>query len=223
MRIGLIGGIGPAATDYYYRRLIALSAQSGDQLDLMMAHADVGTLGANAAAGDAAPQAAIFLALIARLHAAGCDLVAVTSVTGHFCIREVEAASPIPVINAVAAIDEAVARSAPGTVGLLGTRIVMQSGVYGALLAARVLLPQDNRFDEVHEAYLGMATSGQATQSQRDVLFRAGSELVERGARLVILGGTDMFLAFSGHDCGYPTLDCADIHAEAIYRAATTT
>ena len=32
-----------------------------------------------------------------------------------------------------------------------------------------------------------------------------------------MLGGTDLFLAFAGHDPGFPVIDCADIHVDAIY------
>ena len=42
--IGLIGGIGPAATDYYYRRIIAAYAESDLELGLTIAHADAPTL-----------------------------------------------------------------------------------------------------------------------------------------------------------------------------------
>lgn len=37
--IGLIGGIGPAATDYYYRRIIAPYAESDLDLELTIIHA----------------------------------------------------------------------------------------------------------------------------------------------------------------------------------------
>ena len=43
MHIGLIVGIGPAATDYYYRQLIAAAARAGKDLELTMAHADTPT------------------------------------------------------------------------------------------------------------------------------------------------------------------------------------
>lgn len=44
MHIGLIGGIGPSATDFYYRRLIDLAAQKTRDLSLTMVHADMATL-----------------------------------------------------------------------------------------------------------------------------------------------------------------------------------
>jgi aspartate racemase len=40
MHIGLIGGIGPAATDFYYRRLIASFANKKATLELTIVHAD---------------------------------------------------------------------------------------------------------------------------------------------------------------------------------------
>jgi aspartate/glutamate racemase len=41
MHIGLIGGIGVAATEFYYRGLIARHERSGTALDLTIVHADV--------------------------------------------------------------------------------------------------------------------------------------------------------------------------------------
>jgi len=49
MHIGLIGGIGPAATDYYYRGLIEGFAAAGRRLELTIVHADVRHLVANLA------------------------------------------------------------------------------------------------------------------------------------------------------------------------------
>ena len=53
MHIGLIGGIGPAATEYYYRGLIARHTRSGTPLELTIAHADVRELAQNLANNDA--------------------------------------------------------------------------------------------------------------------------------------------------------------------------
>ena len=47
MHIGLIGGIGPAATDFYYRGLIERHVASGIPLELTIAHADVREMSRN--------------------------------------------------------------------------------------------------------------------------------------------------------------------------------
>ena len=100
MHIGLIGGIGPAATEYYYRGLIARHTRSGTPLELTIAHADVRELAQNLANNDARKQADIFVRLVRRLAAAGAGAVAVTSMGGHFCITELEAISPLPMPTA---------------------------------------------------------------------------------------------------------------------------
>jgi aspartate racemase len=57
-------------------------------------------LAQNLANNDARKQADTFVRLVRRLAAAGADAAAVTSMGGHFCIRELEAISPLPILNA---------------------------------------------------------------------------------------------------------------------------
>jgi aspartate racemase len=81
------------------------------------------------------------------------------------------------------------------------------------------VVPEGEALDEVHESYAEMAIAGRVTDAQRRAFFKAGERLCrDRGAEVVLLGGTDLFLAFQGSDCGFPVLDCADIHVDAIYR-----
>jgi hypothetical protein len=47
MHIGLIGGIGPGATDFYYKRLISTFARKNATLELTIVHADTPTLLSN--------------------------------------------------------------------------------------------------------------------------------------------------------------------------------
>ena len=91
MHIGLIGGIGPAATDFYYRGLIERHAASGIPLELTIAHADVREMSRNIANRDPGRQAEIFARLVERMKAAGAAAAAVTSMGGHFCVKELEA------------------------------------------------------------------------------------------------------------------------------------
>src|ERR1700748_77769 len=101
MHIGLVGGIGPAATDFYYRRLISTFAGRKAPLELTIVHADTPTLLGNLASHDAAAQVAIYTRLTNRLAAAGAECVVVTSIAGHFCIEAFKAASPLRVIDMI--------------------------------------------------------------------------------------------------------------------------
>jgi aspartate racemase len=219
MHIGLIGGIGPAATEFYYRGLIERHAKAGTQLDLTIVHADVREMSANLMVGAAQAQAEIFARLLRRLAAAGAELAAVTSMGGHFCIRELLAISPLPLVNAIPAVDAAIRARGLQKVGIIGTRVVMETGLYGGITATGVVRPEEDELDNIHTAYITMAGEGRVSDGQRHVFFAAGRELCQaQGAEAIVLGGTDLFLAFAGEDCGFPTLDCADIHVDALYR-----
>jgi aspartate racemase len=219
MHIGLIGGIGPAATEFYYRGLVDRHARSGTRLDLTIVQADVREMSRNLADRDPRRQAEAFLPLVRRLAAAGAQAAAVTSMGGHFCIRELAAVSPLPLLDALPEVDAAIGRGGFGTVGIIGTRMVMETGLYGAIASAAVVVPEGDALEEVHRNYAEMAIAGRVTDAQRRVFFAAGERLVrDRGADVVLLGGTDLFLAFQGRDCPFPVLDCADVHVEAVYR-----
>src|SRR5271156_2843896 len=102
MHIGLIGGIGPGATDFYYRRLISTFARKNATLELTIVHADTPTLLSNMDSNDATAQTAIYTRLTNRLVSAGAECVAVTSIAGHFCIDDFKAVSALPVVDMIA-------------------------------------------------------------------------------------------------------------------------
>ena len=217
MHIGLIGGIGPAATDFYYRGLVDRHRGAGIPLECTIAHADVGTMGRNLADGRRAEQAAIFAGLIERMKKAGAETAAVTSMGGHFCINELLPISPLPLVHGIHAVDAAIRKSGLKKIGVLGTRLVMETKLYGGMSSAELIAPAGERFGEVGDTYSAMAGIGKVTDAQRQVFFTAGRELMARGAEAIMLGGTDLFLAFVGQPPPFPLVDCADIHVDAIF------
>ncbi len=219
MQIGLIGGIGPAAQDYYTRALIAVFAQAGAALDMTTVYTDSPTLLGHLARGEAVAQADIFARLTARLALAGAGCVAVTSIAGHFCRAEFAARSPLPVVDLISAVADDVAARGLDRIGILGTRTVMQSRFYGGLAGVTVVAPAE--LDAVHDAYVAMAASGTISAEQR-ALFTTAAEwmLNEHEAQAILLGGTDLALAFDEATCPFALVDCAGIHARAIARYA---
>ena len=217
MHIGMIVGIGPAATDYYYRYLIKAFGLANRDLQLTMAHADTKTLLKNQAEGNNQAQVDIYVSLADRLQKCGVERLAVTSIAGHFCIRQFMAVSPIPVIDLLDTVRREVIRRGYKRLGLLGTRVVMETRFYGALEPAQVIAPVE-MMSEVHNAYVAMATAGAATNEQREVFLQAGRLLTnEHGCESILLAGTDLGLVFnSGFDARFVTFDCAEVHAAAI-------
>ena len=84
MQIGLIGGIGPAATDFYYRSLIEKFASEDADLDMTIVHAEASTLVKNLMDDNKDAQVNIYSGLTKRLKNAGAVCVAITPIAGLF-------------------------------------------------------------------------------------------------------------------------------------------
>ena len=223
MHIGLIGGIGPAATDFYYRRLISTFAGKQAGLELTIVHADAPTLLGNLANNDAATQVAIYTRLTNRLTAAGAECVAVTSVAGHFCIEAFKTSSVLPVIDLVSEVNQAIGRRGFERIGILGTRTVMETRLYGGVSRVEIVPPSGRDLEDVHRAYVAMAASGIITRAQRAIFAAVSNRLIkDSGVEAIMLGGTDLALAFNERDAEFPLIDCAGIHADAIAKLAIT-
>jgi len=221
MHIGLIGGIGPAATDFYYRRLISTFASRKVALELTIVHADTPTLLKNLSANDIGAQVAIYARLTNRLVAAGAGCVVVTSIAGHFCIEAFKDVSPLPIVDMISEVSQAVEGRGLTRIGILGTRTVMETRFYGGIRSAEIIPPSGHDLDDVHQAYVAMAASGVVTEAQRSIFNHASRKLLEEnGAEAIMLGGTDLALVFSPDDAPFPLVDCAAIHVDAIARLA---
>jgi aspartate racemase len=216
MHIGLIGGIGVAATVAYYERLTAEMRARGCKLEVTIVHAHVFDLIRTSIADLRDEQAVVYQNLIARLKAAGADCAAITSLGGHFCFDETAAISPLPMISAIAPLDGFFAANNMRKVGLLGTEIVMRTRFFGQLNQTETVVPPGDLV-ALGQVYQDMATSGVCTNEQRQTFFDAGREMMEnQGADAIILAGTDLDLAYGGRDPGYPVVDALDVHVTVL-------
>lgn len=221
LHIGLIGGIGVAATLAYYDRLIRAA---GDRAEVTIVHAQVSVLGRNFIADDRAAQAQVYARLIDRLRAAGCDCAAITSLGGHFCFEETLALSSLPLVSGVKPLDAYLEREEVRTAGLLGTARVMATGLYGQLVRTRAMAPEGD-LAQIGQTYQALAQRGSATAEDHAFFIEEGRRLIARGADAVVLAGTDLNLVFDGKidgpGPGYKVIDALDAHVAVLADLAT--
>lgn len=223
MHIGLIVGIGPASTVFYYQGLVESHAEQDKRLELTIANADAGILVKNLSLNAKMEQAEIFSKYVDQLQAGDVDALAVTSLGGHFCIDELKAISNLPVIDAIAVLDSYFFKNGIGRVGVVGTRAVMETKLYGGISSAEIIAPPAELFDEIHETYIAMALTGFSSAKQKSFFHKLCRTLcTEAGVDAVLLGGTDLFLAFGDNEADFPVLDGASIHIEEISRLSMT-
>ncbi|MEM1128889.1 MAG: aspartate/glutamate racemase family protein [Pseudomonadota bacterium] len=215
MHLGLIGGIGPAATEYYYRNLL----KNGTDVALTITHARISALLENQATGAHAAQAAIFAAHVAKLKAAGAEVAAVTSVAGHFCHRELAAISPLPLVSILDVLEKHFAAHGIDRIGLIGSTVAMESKLFGAISTAEIIVPDAATLQPLGQAYGAMAHRGSVTAEEAEICRAGARSLIEdKGVDAVLLGGTDLYLVFGGTDPGFPVIDAADLHIAELDR-----
>jgi len=220
MHIGLIGGIGVAATIVYYQRLTAAVERLGGKLELTISHGDIQTLIENNLADIREPQARIFADQVAALRGAGARVAALTSLGAHYCYDELAAISPLPLVSALAPLDSHFVANGIKRIGLLGTRVVMRTRLFGQLEQTQAVA-LDDEIDAIGQTYQDVAVAGACSPEQRALFLEAGRRMVaEHGADAIVLAGTDLNLAFDDAEPGYPVIDALDVHVERLAEVA---
>ena len=215
--LGLIGGLGPGATIHYYRGLLAAHEKQGRVPHLLIAHADVGRARALAEEKKLEELAGYLNGFIESMAAGGAELTAIVAVTPHICATELTRISPLPLIDMVSEVAETVRVRGLKRVALFGTRSTVESRMFGRL-GIEVVMPKPDEIDFIHNAYLDVLYD-RGTPALIDRLREQARTLIFRdGAEAVLLAGTDLSMVLTENNAGFPTLDCAGVHIDAIVR-----
>ena len=160
--------------------------------------------------GDRVGLAQYFARLIERLADGGAELAAISAVTPHMCIRELEKISVLPLVSIVAETGAAIRARGYKRVALFGTRFVVESHMFGMLDGVEVVVP--DQVETIHNAY--MQTVEGSTEGQA-VLAQIAHDLP---VDAIVLAGTDLSLIFDETNADFPHIDSAKVHIQAIVR-----
>jgi aspartate racemase len=215
--LGLIGGLGVGAAVIYYERLAKAHLAAGQELQLLMAHADLDRAGGYVRAGEKQKLADYLAGLIARLAAGGATFVAIPAVTAHICLPELEPQSVLPILDVLQLTARGIRERGLRRVALFGTRYVVQTRMFGALPDVDVVLPKPDEIDAIHDHYFELVNAGRPVESARVRLTEIAETLRKRdGVEAIVLAGTDLALAFDETNTPFPAVDCTVLHLDAI-------
>lgn len=211
-KLGIVGGIGPAATVDFMNKIIRNTDACRDQdhLRLVVEHnPQIPDRSANLLDGGEDPTQALYEAC-KRLEANDATHIALPCNTAHAYVGRLQPRLSVPIVNMLAATVDHIERHWAGRpkVGLLATAGTIASGVYRQAAAGRALeliVPDARHQKDVMEAIYGEqgVKAGHVDGSCRQALLRALAHLAERGARVVILGCTELPLILDQHPA-YP-------------------
>ena len=102
-------------------------------------------------------------------------------------------------------------------VALLGTRFTIETRMFGSSRWHRNgHASKPGEIDRIHDIYKDFV-EGRGSDAQADELRELARTFVTRdGAESVLIAGTDLSTVFTESNAGFPMLDCARIHIDAI-------
>ena len=219
--LGLIGGLGVGATILYYEWLVEAMKQRGLSLRLVIAHADF-EQALSLVSANRLDELAEYLADLAnRLAAAGADICVIPAITPHICIDGILRRSKRPFVSLLDVTAQAVASRGLRRVALFGTRFSIERDLFGALKGVEIVRPRPAEIDTIHDIYLSVVRTGHSDDKQREALRAIAATLLTRdGVEAIILAGTELAIVFDkDNPAGFPAIDCASLHIQAIMRA----
>jgi aspartate racemase len=207
-KLGIVGGIGPAATVDFMQKIIRNTPAGRDQdhVRLIVDHnPQIPDRTANLVGNGDDPTLALYSAC-RRLEENGAALIAMPCNTAHAYIARMQDRLATPIVNMLDETVRHIVRHYAGhaTVGLLATSGTVSSGVYHAAAEGSgfdLIVPDARHQQDVMEAIYGEhgVKAGYTDGPGKAALLRAAAHLAGRGATVLILGCTELPLLLPQH------------------------
>ena len=217
--LGVLGGMGPAATVAFLARVQALTPAEGDA-DHIRIIADINP---KVPDRNRQPDAAesVLGQMAMRLRDAGAQVLAMPCNTAHAQAAGIRKVG-LPFIDMIAETTEAalsvLGEDAPKKIGVLATP-------GGEALYTRALQAKGCRIVRLtgqdRDAFMGCVYAvkrGDTSDTPRAEMRRLASALVAAGAEVVIAGCTEVPLLLSSKDIPVPLVDSAEVLSQACVR-----
>ena len=221
-RIGILGGMGPAAAIDLQAKVLAATPAAEDREHLPVVAWNVPQVPDRVAAvlGRGPSPLPAMIEGARALEAAGCEAFAVACNTAHYWAAELAGSVRIPLLHIADCAVEALARRPvpPMRVGLLATRGTLAAAFYGERLARRGfewIVPTDDEQDRLVAGAIARVKAGDAAGARAPFEAAAGA-LAGRGADVILLACTELPIAAEGARCPVPLLDASRALAEAL-------
>jgi aspartate racemase len=214
---GLVGGLGVGATVLYYQGIAAACAERSIVPRLTVVHANAPTALAFVQAGKIEDLAAYLAGFVGELAASGASFFAIPAITPHICLPDLKRRVSLPMVDILQVTARRLRDRRLSRVALFGTKFTIDGNLFGALDAFDIVRPRDDEVDEIHRIYLALATKGQISTDDEARLRDLAHTLCRRDRiEAIVLAGTDLNLVFNEANAGFPAVDCAAAHIDAI-------
>lgn len=215
-KLGVIGGMGPEATCYFYEEVVRHTVAETDQEHLDMVILSCASMPDRTQAivsGDHAPILEKMAVCTHDLEALGCTHIAIPCNTSHFFYPQIQASTSVPVIHMPReAVREAVVARGARRIGIMGTDGTIRSGVYARECEAAgvgyVTPSPASQADVMSIIYDDVKAGREVDMHKFDRVMR---EFIRLDCDVVILACTELSVLKRDHEVPDMCLDAMDV------------
>lgn len=221
-KIGIIGGVGPQSTDFIYEKIIEYSQKkynavnNADYPRLSIESVPVPDFISNKENIEKAK--AMLIDAAKSLSNSGATRLCIGSNTVHILLDELEQQTDVPFISMIDLVAKKCSTLAFKKVGILGTPVLIESGIYAKALekeGIEAILPSSDQLATV-EHIIRHVIAGSRDEEKKSAYIETLNSLYSKGADAVILGCTELPLAMNYEALGNRTLNSDAILAEGL-------
>ena len=217
-RLGVLGGMGPAASAEFMVRLVAQTPATCDQdhiPTILWSDPTVPDRSKSLLNKDDKPLPYL-LAGIKGLFSAGCNLIVIPCNTAHFWYSELVRQHPrVTIIHIVDSVADALrdVNVVNSTIGLMGTQATIELGLYQYKLNKQgwnCIVPSKEEMDTLVQPAIDLIKANRIDEAHPMLMIVIHS-LIAKGAKAVVLGCTEIPLAIREDTVqGIPTINSID-------------
>ena len=218
--IGLIGGMSWESTTHYYTELNRgiNSALGGlHSAQILLYSVDFGPIEKLMTKEDWNSIEDIMADAARKVEKGGADFLLICTNTMHKLTDTVEKAVNIPLLHIADATAQVLVHDKIKKIGLLGTAYTMEQAFYKDRLISKfdldVITPDKEDRKIIHDIIFNELCLGKLTDQSRKAYINISEKLVQKGARGIILGCTEIGMLLAQKDIDIPLYDTTRIHA----------
>lgn len=209
--VGIIGGMGPLATADLFKKIVLNTKAESDQEHLKVLvdnNTDISDRTSAILYGGKNPVPQLTKSAL-LLWAMGAEVLVMPCNTAHYFYNDVQNAVDIPVLHMIEITCNSLLKKGIKKAGLLATDGTIESGIYQGVFdksGIELLKPDTYGQKEIMDMIYKGVKAGKKdydTKKIREIL----DKLISDGAETLILGCTELPLAFDMYNLNYETCD----------------
>ena len=227
--IGILGGMGPEATAYFFNLIIKSTDAAKDQEHIPILIWNNPKIPPRTEAilyGGPSPLP-LLVEGVKILEKGGAGLIVMPCITAHYFARQIARRAKVPFVNL---LDESLRFAKKRIPGMKKAGLVASSGTVKSRLfhktfeknGIEIMTPEPNEQRKVTDAIFGNSgiKAGFTTGRPRTTVVRIARRLIERGAEAVIAGCTEVPLVLKENDISVPLIEPMKIGALTCIKRA---